>query len=1104
MTVPDPSAPLDPRGQAAFTPPQQGPAGGVLPSSLIPHPSSLRQGRPDQASPEAGARPGRRLEMVLGALVLLFAFLTASFAVRNADFWFHLATGRLLAEGRYQFGVDPFSYTTAQTYWANHAWLYDLLLYRLDGLVGGAGLVVLKALVIAVLAGLMLRVRRPGPSGWVSAGCIALALLVMSPRLLLQPTCLSCLFVGLTILLLWRAQAEARKTGWRYLVLPLLFALWVNLDDWFWLGPLLAALFWAGERLRGDTRIPAWVAPVGLAACLANPHGYHAFSLPAEVSPVLWRSGLLEDIRFRRLFASPWRFEVQTGAAEGVNLAGWAYFVLVGLGILSFVLDRRNLAGWRLPVWLVFGLLGAWQARLVPFFAVVAGPITALNLQDALAARPLWAGEDSRLHGLARWALVPAGLALVGLAWLGCLQGWRVAARRVAWGVQPNPSLRRVAETLRQWRKDEILKDSDRVFAFHPDVVHYCAWFCPEVKGFFDHRLPLFPEVAREYAEACRELNPVVGPAGAHVSRGWREVFRERGITHLVLYDPDPRILLAGVTRDWVLLRVDGEALICTRRKADAPAQGPGNKPEAPAKDSVGPFNPEHLAFGPVGKDEEAALPAAPGKGPGRGPRRPAWWEHTGRPEPLPAWESAAANVFLRLYEEAAPVQRDESLRKSWGGYETGLVGLAAQPVGPLAASGTICYYPLFLPGIGERPPALPLLAVRAARRALAENPDDANAYLRLAQAYLALRDQTAEHSRERRLPPLAMLRHIQIVTALEHSLVLRPDLEAAHQTLAELYGQRNYLDAALEHLRAQLALVRRGKPLPGEPPDQFAHRLALMEDRVLELGNLVGERDNQYASRAALLHDNPFGRAKLAFDLGLARKALDDVLLKSRVLLFGGDGARLELELMLGMGRAEEVRDLLDDEEMQRERRRLGECEVPGMDPFGRPIVEILPAYEWLLFCQSAAVGDYDRAAGVLQQNLLDRMQGWVRDDQPRRRHILSRALATELGAQGLPGGLLARWVRWEREQEAGALVRTYQVQAEAADLHVLAAMLELERGLPAAARRHLKESQELCPPGSAAEPYSAGRALDAACRHWLGTSPHPTVSPTRQRGNR
>src|SRR5262249_13365131 len=217
-------------------------------------------------------------------LVVALAFLTASTLARNSDLWFHLAVGRLLAEGKFSFGIDPFAYTTEGVYWVAHAWLFDLTLYGLYGLVGGAGLVVLKALVVAALAGLLLRVGRPDGPGWVPVVCTTLAVLAMSPRLLLQPACVSYLLLGLTFWLLWRPHAaqdeggrmkdESNKSAFilhpSSFILLGVFALWANLDEWFLLGPVLAGLFWLGERLQGQRSTPGWVVPAGLAACLLN------------------------------------------------------------------------------------------------------------------------------------------------------------------------------------------------------------------------------------------------------------------------------------------------------------------------------------------------------------------------------------------------------------------------------------------------------------------------------------------------------------------------------------------------------------------------------------------------------------------------------------------------------------------------------------------------------------------------------------------------------------------------------------------------------------------------------------------------------------------
>src|ERR1700722_6344193 len=73
----------------------------------------------------------RRLDTVLVVFVLAFAFLTASFAAANSDFFGQAAVGRLLAGGRYTFCVDPFACTTDSVYWTNHSWLFGLVVHAI-------------------------------------------------------------------------------------------------------------------------------------------------------------------------------------------------------------------------------------------------------------------------------------------------------------------------------------------------------------------------------------------------------------------------------------------------------------------------------------------------------------------------------------------------------------------------------------------------------------------------------------------------------------------------------------------------------------------------------------------------------------------------------------------------------------------------------------------------------------------------------------------------------------------------------------------------------------------------------------------------------------
>src|SRR5262249_1893334 len=149
---------------------------------------------------------------------------------------------------------------------------------------------------------------------------------------------------------------------------------------------------------------------------------------------------------------------------DGPFLAEAAYFTLLGLGLLSFFLNRRHLSGWRLAIWIGFALPGAWRTCLTPFFAVVASPIAALNMQDFLFYRfdSAYSGMSQRRLGwpfLGRFLVLASGLGLIFLAVSGRLRGMNGELHPICWAVQPDPSLQRLAETLATWRQQGQLHE---------------------------------------------------------------------------------------------------------------------------------------------------------------------------------------------------------------------------------------------------------------------------------------------------------------------------------------------------------------------------------------------------------------------------------------------------------------------------------------------------------------------------------------------------------------------------------------------------------------------------------------------------------------------
>jgi hypothetical protein len=1043
--------------------------------------STLAEPTAPSQSTAPATRPSR-VGVLLAVQVLALGFVLASFPVRNADFWTHLAVGRAIAGGTYRFGVDPLAYTTTGVYWANHSWLFDVLLYHAHAALGD-GVVLLKAAFVAAVAAVMLLVRRPGSGLVVPSLTTALALLAMAPRLLLQSALASVGLLAVTVLLLLRPP-RARAVY----ALPAVAALWVNLDGWFWLGPLAVFLVWLGERWGtppADRRVPGWLVLATVAACLLSPHHVRAFVLPAEVSPAVLRSPLADDPRFRHVFEHAWHWRRYADPAEGLNGGGIGFLALLAVSGASFLVNRPAVRGPRFLLWLGFTLLGLWNVRLAAFFAVVAGPVAALNWQDYLAGGPerLPARRRPLTRAAGFVAAAVPGLALLALCWAGWVQAPRSDARKVGWAVQPDPGLRRSAEERARWRADGWLAADDRAFHTHPDSAAYAAWFAPGERCFLDHRLRLFAGVAGEYRALCAAAGvgampdePFPGPAGS--------ILRDRGITYVVLHDPDPARLepsffqLDQPAAGAKLLQISG------REATFGLPAARGGRPFAEWA-----LDPNTAGFRAA--DDAGRLPApAPAGGIDREPEpRPGWrkllaaWEHPLQPPPVRPAETGTAGLYLRAFH-------DEVLFGTADAAQAPPLTLAAGlAVGAPPLAGTRPAVPAFLAAArdpiwfappGRASPSAALLAVRAARAAVAADPDDPVAHFRLGQAYVALSYATREHEWAADLRPLAQLRHVQTVSALERAVALDPDLFEAHALLTQAYSDRGMLDAAAAHLREQ-ARIAADRLRRGRADREVAARVV---EAAAAADARVQERRNEFLVRAPGLSLNPVGRARTALGLGLTKAALDDVLLASDVIQFGTEGARLELELLLMLGRTDRLRQELASDELRRQQDRLGMVELPGQRRPDRPPVYRLPAYDWVRFLAAAGDGNYDEADRLL--GAMDAALGAEAEAQARG----AAAAAAGLTAAGV--GLAGRPEAWplaaalaDQRNRALAFREANRIDAQVrADLRTLAGVLALERGEVGRAERHFRAALGLA---DGPDLRGHGFAAEPVCRAYL-----------------
>jgi hypothetical protein len=954
---------------------------------------------------------------------------------------------------------------------------------------------------MVVLAGLLLLIQRAGQPLWVPAICTGLAVLAISTRMFFQPVIFSYLFLALTLFILTLRSTQTavtRKNGaeasflanfaawpYRLYTLPVLFAVWANVDAWFILGPVTVALYLLGEALqeavnpvprgpdapeRGESRRLAWVLGLGVAACLLNPHHVHVFAIPTEISPTL-AADIKNDDALKRMFWSPWEGRYVSGSGVGHSLADMVYYPLLVLSFASFIFNRASWRWWRGLTWAAFAALSAYHARSIPFFAVVAAPIMTLNFQDALLLRRLKkhaAPVQPSAWPFAGRVLSALSLAVVvAAAWPGWLHGLPDEAiadsRHVGWSLDVDPAMVETAQQLARWRQEGMITGEQNAFNLHPDTANYLAFYCPEEKTFFDYRFLLFKDTAATYYQIRNDLDPqragetAKTDAAAHGSKAdWRKVFRDQHVRHLLVYDPDQRRTFPVIRRiyeetsqrdqrEWTLIDQHGRIAVFA-----------WSDPEKGRDDALQAMevNPNRRAFGP-----NAAR--SPGQSAGHGPASADedwlkdfkdWWEKyaTRPPSRTPDSYEARFHNYGRFLE----AQRAQSeLSTKHAEQVAAAIGFGAGPTATLPGE---CLYRLThwgqaITGPAERfsGSASTLLAIRAARRALAANPSDDAAYFWLGVAYQQLPEATSPMELKNPQSLLAEIRRCQIAGCLYNAAKLNPDWLEVHQHLARLYLLQGFDDIGLPHLKEELRLTEKAGPNPGEENEAYRQRLSRMRDNVKALDDKVKNNENDFLI-ATKDWTKVLPKAQMAFKRGLAGKTID-LLIKTSPVELGPDGLLMELRLLLAVGRVEDVRanwsqDLTDDPQ------------IGSAGSYG------LPIYKWLLILQAAAVGDYDKADETLAQMMAsvekNHLEPMPRGLTPLIGLELNAKFLDPVGLQPLPWQAFQRYELFMNLQQ---MKRFSLVPPAVPELSALRGLLALEKGDTVRAAQHFRTGLDL-----------------------------------------
>lgn len=983
-------------------------------------------------------------------LIGLFGVLLTSYPARNLDLWGYLAQGRELLQGM---GLT------------SKSWLYDLATYLVYSIGGGWGLAAAKALTFGLVSIGMFRLGIV--RNWrISLAVTGLAVLAMSNRLLLQPQSASvvCLFLLLWLIHRWEAIRTDRI--WPSWHLVVLMFVWANVDQWFILGLAVTALSCLGQILDrrrdqpiGPSLIRGTIAIAILAAaCCISPIPIEGFRIPDDLRSAFSAS---KSIDVGPTIHSPFHSSYLDLFRD--NSSALAYFPLLVISGLSFLFNRSACSWrWLLP-WILLAAISAIEARTIPFFAVLAGPATALNLQHVFDFR--MNSQPQRWIRIAGWfagGLVAATF-LVS-AWIGLLQGPPYEPRR--WAVEMPSALSDGAEFLRRTHAANVWPSGSRTLHVSPDTYGAFAWLIPEDGHIQNESIIahlLSPDRQDDARRSMRELkiNRIVvwaGDAG----------IASRAMLDRLLADPD----------EWRLLSLKGGLVVFGWADPALPDASRGLQPWE--------LNAERLAYQP---DESQFAPAA---GLPK-PRRwwDAFWKHADPTRPAGRDE---ATVHLRRAEARRSAVPFRNLIDWEAGHIAGMAGAAGSWNGLAGITDLAFRLTLFRPPLpgdasAKLPPqtemvfayqqrfaadrgAIPIgdvyAAVRAARRAVADNPADAQSHYTLARAYTALANHTSESRWSGRdgIPQIRRVRQVQASTALNRVLALNPRMASAHRDLANLYRTIGCLDLAVDHFSAYMALAPEwgGPPKSGTMADDAAAEWNRWK-KQLEERTATYERESTRMSIS--------DRALLAVQLelgGLARS----ILLKSDVSAFGAQGVELELDLLLRTGRPQDVLEITTQEVGG----SLGDQK-----------------YHWTLAQAYLAVGNYELADREL--NEMVEQKGSLRPATVREQ-IAAVVGKSVLDTQpSMSEWYNVIWLALSRSDLQAQVTDMTRLLAQQANMTTLRAIMAIEAGQIPLARQQLQAALSYSPYrwGSGQLEFN-GRSISRECLRLLDQAAEPKSS--------
>lgn len=480
------------------------------------------------------AKANRRLETKFDRVDhLLFAALMIFLASQGLFLLFSPDLGLHLVAGEYTFHnglpeTNVFSPINGDHPLLQHEWAFQVFSYAITAVAGTNGLVWMR-LVVVLLIGLILhRSLRPGRGYVAGVACLALGLFVAHPRFAWSPELFSMLMLAAVFKLLID-YIEGR--GNQLFLLPLIFAVWVNVHGYFLAGLIVVGCFAAGEfgeaLVRGNSTGRA-MRLIGIGVLCAIATLLNPYHVEGAIYPFRVLIGLLTvDSHFNtavaellppRTFKSAWAVKA------------W-YPLLVIFAVASVAQGRKVRFAYLLTA-LAFWLMARSTYRNIGIYGLTLGVLSAVQWQTART----WKSLELPIARLSRWGTLALVVVLLGMA--GFIATNRLYHAEGNLRVFGAGVARWLDPAARDFIAEHIPADS-QVFNSFDHGSTYLWWFYPERRPFIDGNGAGYPsEFFAEYRKLVR-CNESLEPLMRRHRIGWVYLGLDKRLARCLYRNPD-------------------------------------------------------------------------------------------------------------------------------------------------------------------------------------------------------------------------------------------------------------------------------------------------------------------------------------------------------------------------------------------------------------------------------------------------------------------------------------------------------------------------------------------------------------------------------------